>query len=230
MLYSEYVVHRRSAKSCSEKFLKIHRKATILEYFLNKIADPYAASVFKKRIQHRCFPKTFAKIFTTTFSQNFPRQLRLCITFIVILNMLSIVLFCCFLIFQLILLLILLLPLFWNLKESEIFGFFYFYCNGNSLWEFRKKTGPCIVNELNINRIFKTLSIKNSAESVWSVCWTLCEKCPNKEFFCGPYFPVFGLNTEIYEVNLHIQSEHGKIRTRKNSVFGHFSHSGSPCA
>ena len=40
--------------------------------------------------------------------------------------------------------------------------------------------------------------------------------------FSGPYFPVFGLNTEIYSVNLCIQSKNGKIRTRKNSVFGHF--------
>ena len=39
----------------------------------------------------------------------------------------------------------------------------------------------------------------------------------------GPCFPVFGLNTEIYEVNLRIQSEYRKIRTRNNSVFGHFS-------
>ena len=31
--------------------------------------------------------------------------------------------------------------------------------------------------------------------------------------FSGLYFPVFGLNTEIYAVNLRIQS--------KNSVFGH---------
>ena len=36
-------------------------------------------------------------------------------------------------------------------------------------------------------------------------------------------FPVFGLNTEIYPVNLRIQSEYRKIRTGKNSVFGHFS-------
>ena len=35
--------------------------------------------------------------------------------------------------------------------------------------------------------------------------------------FSGSYFPVFGLN---------IQSEYGKIRTRKDSVFGHFSNSG----
>ena len=49
--------------------------------------------------------------------------------------------------------------------------------------------------------------------------------CPNTEFFSGPYFLVFGVNTEIYGVNLRIQSEYRKIRTRENSVFGHFSHS-----
>ena len=43
--------------------------------------------------------------------------------------------------------------------------------------------------------------------------------------FSGPYFPVFGLNTDIYSVNLRIQSKYRKIRTRKNSVFGHFSSS-----
>ena len=31
---------------------------------------------------------------------------------------------------------------------------------------------------------------------------------------------------EIYKVNLRIQSEYRKIRTRNNSVFGHFSRSG----
>ena len=41
----------------------------------------------------------------------------------------------------------------------------------------------------------------------------------------GSYFPLFGLNTKIYEVNLHIQSEYRKIRTRNNSVFGRFSRS-----
>ena len=38
----------------------------------------------------------------------------------------------------------------------------------------------------------------------------------------GPHFLVFGLNTEIYGVNPHIQSEYRKIRTRNNSVFGPF--------
>ena len=43
--------------------------------------------------------------------------------------------------------------------------------------------------------------------------------------FSGPYFPAFGLNMERYSVSLRIQSECGKIRTRKNFVFGHFSRS-----
>ena len=43
--------------------------------------------------------------------------------------------------------------------------------------------------------------------------------------FSVPYFPKFGLNTERYSVSLRIQFEVEKIRTRKNSVFGHFSRS-----
>ena len=38
----------------------------------------------------------------------------------------------------------------------------------------------------------------------------------------GLYFLVFGLNMDIYWVNFRIQSEYRKIRTRNNSVFGHF--------
>ena len=38
--------------------------------------------------------------------------------------------------------------------------------------------------------------------------------------FSGPYFPVFGLNTEIYFVNIRIQSECRKIQIRRNSAFG----------
>ena len=41
----------------------------------------------------------------------------------------------------------------------------------------------------------------------------------------GPYFPALGLNTERYEASVCIHSEYGKIRTRNNSVFGHFSRS-----
>ena len=35
-------------------------------------------------------------------------------------------------------------------------------------------------------------------------------------------FPIFGLNTEICGVNLRIQFEYKKMRTRNNSVFRHF--------
>ena len=47
-----------------------------------------------------------------------------------------------------------------------------------------------------------------------------CVKSVQIQFFSDLYFLVFGLNTEIYGVNLPIQSECRKIRTRKNSVFG----------
>ena len=58
------------------------------------------------------------------------------------------------------------------------------------------------------------------------------KKCPNTEFFLVRIFlysswirrfTVFELDTEIYSVNYCIQSEYRKIRTRKNSLFGHFS-------
>ena len=47
---------------------------------------------------------------------------------------------------------------------------------------------------------------------------------PKYGIISGPYFPVFGLNMEIYIVN---QSEYRKIRTRNNSIFGNFSRSDS---
>ena len=41
--------------------------------------------------------------------------------------------------------------------------------------------------------------------------------------FSGPYFHAFELNTERHSVSPRIQSKCEKIRTRNNSVFGHFS-------
>ena len=41
----------------------------------------------------------------------------------------------------------------------------------------------------------------------------------------APCFPVFRLNAKIYGVNIRIQSEYRRIRTRNNSVFGLFSRS-----
>ena len=54
----------------------------------------------------------------------------------------------------------------------------------------------------------------------------MCSLREIRSFF-GLYFPAFGLNAERYSVYLHVQSECGKIRTRKSSVFGHFSRSAS---
>ena len=57
------------------------------------------------------------------------------------------------------------------------------------------------------------------------VCVSTAWKLYKYGVFSGPYFTVFWLNTEIYRLNLRIQSKYGKIQTRKNSVFGHFSRS-----
>ena len=62
---------------------------------------------------------------------------------------------------------------------------------------------------------------------VWLFGNSLREKCPKYGDFSGPYFLAFGLNTERYFVCLRIQSECGKIRTRKNSIFGQISNSDS---
>ena len=51
-----------------------------------------------------------------------------------------------------------------------------------------------------------------------------CVKMSMYGIVSGPDFPAFGLNKERYSsVSLRIQSECGKIRTRKNSVFGQYS-------
>ena len=60
-----------------------------------------------------------------------------------------------------------------------------------------------------------------SGSNAWKV-----SKC---RVISGSYFPAFGLNTERYFAFLLIQSECGKIRTRNNSEFGHFSRSVRIC-
>ena len=60
---------------------------------------------------------------------------------------------------------------------------------------------------------------KKWVKSIILTAW----KVPKYGVFSGRYFPAFGLNTEIYGVNLCIQPKYGKIRTRKTSIFGYFS-------
>ena len=42
------------------------------------------------------------------------------------------------------------------------------------------------------------------------------QKVSESWVFSGPYFPAFGLNTEVYQVNLCIQSKRRKIWTKKS--------------
>ena len=44
---------------------------------------------------------------------------------------------------------------------------------------------------------------------------THCVKSVRIGNLSGPYFPTFGLNAEMYKVNIRIQSERGKKWTRK---------------
>ena len=46
-----------------------------------------------------------------------------------------------------------------------------------------------------------------------------------KKSFSGPYFPTFGRNTERYSVSFRIQSEYGKMPTRKTLKYRYFSRS-----
>ena len=55
--------------------------------------------------------------------------------------------------------------------------------------------------------------------------YNLCVKSVQIWSFFWSVFSAFGLNADIYSVNCRIQPECGKIRTRKNTVFGHFSQS-----
>ena len=56
--------------------------------------------------------------------------------------------------------------------------------------------------------------------------YTALKVSKHGDFSCR-YFPVFGLNKEIYGVNFCIQSEYRKIGVRKNSAFAHILRSDS---
>ena len=64
-----------------------------------------------------------------------------------------------------------------------------------------------------------TISTKRSICAEVAIAW----KVSKYEVIFGVYFHIFRLNTETYSVNVRIQSEYRKIRTRNNSILGHFS-------
>ena len=59
-----------------------------------------------------------------------------------------------------------------------------------------------------------TIAIKPISHTAWKVS--------KYGVISGLHFALFGLNTEIYSVNLRIQSEYSEMRSRNNSVSGHF--------
>ena len=91
----------------------------------------------------------------------------------------------------------------------------------------RTPSGQCLSKNirnaiLNSNRCF-VKAAQFGIKKTWEIINCTARKVSRYGVFSGLYFLVFGLN--IYSVNLHIQSEYRKIRTRKNSVFGNFSRS-----
>ena len=78
-------------------------------------------------------------------------------------------------------------------------------------------TTPKPYNKIHLNYILAFI--------IFIICclFQLCYQCVKSVIF-DPYFPVFGLNTEIYGVSLHIQSECRKTRTGNDSdIWTHFT-------
>ena len=64
----------------------------------------------------------------------------------------------------------------------------------------------------------------NNKQKHFNFLWRYyCLKSVCIASFFGPCYPAVGLNTEIYGVFLRIQSGYGKMWTRKNSDYGHFT-------
>ena len=76
---------------------------------------------------------------------------------------------------------------------------------------------PFIVKKIVYSNRAYCLSCKESDNMAIAIQTksTCCDKSVRIPSFCGPYFSAFGVNTETYGVSLHIQSECGKIWTRK---------------
>ena len=60
-------------KRCCQKFHKIHRKTPAPKSFLKKLQ----ASLLKRKLWHRCFPKNFVKFLRTPFLKNISGRLLL---------------------------------------------------------------------------------------------------------------------------------------------------------
>ena len=104
-----------------------------------------------------------------------------------------------------------------------------FYCNLSNI--FTPNHRFCLFNIYTLNPFDSNASFHSSSLpfrlSSVSLTHTKASvtawKVSKHGVFAGPYSPAFGLNTERHFISLSIQSECGKIRTRKNSLSGHIS-------
>ena len=83
------------------------------------------------------------------------------------------------------------------------------------------KVSLSMLTKLLISVLFSAYNMLSKIEYVVQpfnlrVHGTHCVKSVRIRSFSGPHFPAFGLNTGKYGVSLRIQSECGKIRTRKS--------------
>ena len=90
---------------------------------------------------------------------------------------------------------------------------------------FRKLFFSSIYDNIQISQVKNWLTVLMLRYFLIFIKTYHCVKMSKYVVISGPYFPVFGLNTEIYGVNLRIQSEYRKIRTRNSTVFGLISRS-----
>ena len=67
---TEAVIRGCSVKKVFLKFSQNLQKNPVPESILNKVADLRPATLFKKRLWHRCFPVNFAKFLRTPFLLN----------------------------------------------------------------------------------------------------------------------------------------------------------------
>ena len=78
-LYIEAVIRGVLLKKVFLEISQNSQENSCARVFFNKVAGLRPATLFKKRLCHRCFLVNFAKFLKTPFLQNIPGRLLLCI-------------------------------------------------------------------------------------------------------------------------------------------------------
>ena len=64
-------------KKRSKQFCKIHRKTTVLNFFVDKVAGLQPETLLKRRLWYSCFPVSFSKFLNKCFFKEHLRWLFL---------------------------------------------------------------------------------------------------------------------------------------------------------